>query len=252
MHNLYRNISKCVITKYCRLRSVAGYGSMAINSVSSGSNLLKLPVDQRQCFRPVSCLHFQCYSTDANEPPHRSAQRKIPKMSDDDVQLGGSFLSFFTTNFNVLKIRRYDADFSLDDFLDGSNKAIEVCIHLYTAKCDILMHFLLILQIVSDKLAMGDFDGLRGMVTNSLIDDLSERMSTWTDEQRSALRTVQEDICKAIVNHIDIQENDDGIVVKVRVVYHIVKGYKALQDGRISAQDFMEKSSQLVNGVLFV
>lgn len=100
---------------------------------------------------------------------------------------------------------------------------------------------------------MGDYDALRGLVTDNLIDDLREKLSTWTDEQRAHLRSQTEDMCRAILRRIEIiEDDDDRLLVKMKMVYHVVEGFQNLTEGKydynfsgkMSAQDFLRKSSE--------
>lgn len=99
---------------------------------------------------------------------------------------------------------------------------------------------------------MGNFDGLRGMVTDDLIDDLREKLSDWTIEQRTQLRSNSADICRAVLRDIEMVEDDDRLLVKMSMVYHVVEGFQDFTEGKfdenfhkkISAKDFLRKSSE--------
>lgn len=99
---------------------------------------------------------------------------------------------------------------------------------------------------------MDNFDGLRGMLTDDLIDDLREKLSNWTTEQRSQLRSKADDICRAVLRDIEMVEEDDRLMVKMSMVYHVVEGFQDLTEGKfdenfqkkISAKDFLRKSSE--------
>lgn len=105
---------------------------------------------------------------------------------------------------------------------------------------------------MSDKLALGDFDGLRGLVTDDRIDDLRERIESWTEEQRSRLRTQSEDMCRAVLRDIEMVEEDDRLLVQMSMVYHVVEGFQNLTEGKfdnqfsekMNAKDFLRKSSE--------
>lgn len=108
---------------------------------------------------------------------------------------------------------------------------------------------------MSDKLAAGDFDGLRGLVTDDLIDELREKLADWTDEQRSQLRSKSEDMCRSILRSIETVEQDGGsLIAKLTMVYHVVEGFQDLTEGKfdgefqkkVGAKDFLKKSSEYV------
>lgn len=79
----------------------------------------------------LSHLHSRCYSTDSSDdPPGQqipNTDRKIPKMSNELLHFGAPPFSFLILNFKAFKIRKYDADFALSEFVEGSKKAVEVC-----------------------------------------------------------------------------------------------------------------------------
>lgn len=89
-------------------------------------------------------------------------------------------------------------------------------------------------------------DGLRGLVTDDIIDSLREKIDAMTDEQRQQLRTLPEDICKAILNDIELVEEDDSLLVKMTMVYHVVRGFADLRENRVPPADFLKKSSEYV------
>lgn len=99
---------------------------------------------------------------------------------------------------------------------------------------------------------MADLDGLRGLVTDDLIDSLREKIEAMTDEQRQHLRTVPEDICKAILNNIELVEEDDSLLVKMTMVYHVVRGFMDLKENRIPPDDFLKKSSEYVQLSVYI
>lgn len=100
---------------------------------------------------------------------------------------------------------------------------------------------------------MEDFDGLRGMVTDDLIDELREKLSTWTTQQRSQLRSQSEDMCRAFAHDIKMVEDDHHrLLVKISMIYHVVEGFQNLTEGKfdehfsgkLNSQEFLRKSSE--------
>lgn len=80
---------------------------------------------------------------------------------------------------------------------------------------------------------------------DDIIDNLQPVITSWTDEQRAELRVIKDDICNIHVSDIQIQEDDDGAIVDISMIYHLVKGYKQLtSDGTISPVEFIQKSSK--------
>lgn len=85
-----------------------------------------------------SHLHVRCYSIDSDDPLNQNipnTERKIPKMSDT-LHFGAPPFYTLVLIYKVWQIRRYDGDFSMKEFIEGSTKAIEVCltggIHLFS------------------------------------------------------------------------------------------------------------------------
>lgn len=105
---------------------------------------------------------------------------------------------------------------------------------------------------MSDKLAAGDFHGLRGMVTDDVIDELREKLADWTDDQRAQLRSKSEDMCRSLLRSIETVEQNGTLLAKLSMVYHVVEGFQDLTEGKfdgefqkkVSAKDFLRKSSE--------
>lgn len=101
------------------------------------------------------------------------------------------------------------------------------------------------MQIVSDKLASGDFDGLKGLVKDDIIDQIRNVIVTWTEAQRSELRVSSDDFCKIYLSDIQIQEEGDGAIVEISTIYHLVRGFKQLtSETEVSPTEFIKKSSK--------
>lgn len=85
------------------------------------------------------------------------------------------------------------------------------------------------------------------MVTDDLIDDLRDKINAMTDEQRQELRAAPNDICQAMVNHVDVKEENDALQVTITMVYHIVRGFVDLKEGRIPPENIIQNSAEYVN-----
>lgn len=96
-------------------------------------------------------------------------------------------------------------------------------------------------------MASGDFDGLRGLVVDSTIDALRDVITSWTEEQRSELRVLSDDMCRLYVSDIQIKENDDSGIVNIFMIYHVVKDFKKLTtEPQMIPSDWMKKTSECV------
>lgn len=100
-------------------------------------------------------------------------------------------------------------------------------------------------------MANGDFDGLRGLVTDNTIDTLRDVITSWTEEQRSELRVLPDDICRLYVSEIEIEEDADSGsgIVNIFMIYHVVKDFKELTTEpkitpSLKASELMKKTSE--------
>lgn len=104
--------------------------------------------------------------------------------------------------------------------------------------------FLFALKIVAQKLASADFDGLRGLVKDDVIERLGSIIENMNDKQRAHLYLTSDDICKRIVTGIEFIVNDGQILVEISMVYHLVKGFKDLTDGNVPPNEFFNKATE--------
>lgn len=78
----------------------------------------------------LSHLQCRCYSFGRSDgPPEQQvpdSMRKIPKMSNEQIHFSAPPFSFIVLNLKAFKIRKYDADFAINEFVEGSKKAVEV------------------------------------------------------------------------------------------------------------------------------
>lgn len=130
MQKIFRNGIKRTIATQFSPKLVNS--CMVTRSVSSQISLQNWPWTRQPLTppSPSSYLHYRCYSTDNDDPPEQqipNTQRKIPKMSDTQIEFAASPFSFIVLNFKAFKIRKYDPEFSINEFVEGSKKAVEVC-----------------------------------------------------------------------------------------------------------------------------
>lgn len=152
MQTIIRNGVQQTIAKQFPLKRVSR--CIVTRCASSQINAQKWPWAQRrtQSMKPVSSyLHFRCYSIDSDDPTEQeipNVERKIPKMSDTLLHFSAPPFSFLVSNFKAWKIRKYDADFSISEFVEGSKKAVEVwnrCISLYIPSLTVIKRLFLLL-----------------------------------------------------------------------------------------------------------
>lgn len=135
MQTIFRSVIQQTIAKQFPLR-IVNRCIIITRSTSSQISSQKWPWTQRttQSIKPVSSyLQIRCYSIDNDDPPEQqipNTDRKIPKLCDTQIHFSAPPFSFLFLNFKAWKIRRYDADFSLSEFVEGSKKAVEVRLEL--------------------------------------------------------------------------------------------------------------------------
>lgn len=131
---LVRNVSQ----RFARNPSLVRRTNETINRTASRqlkslSNTNK-PVNQGKQNRQWSqiqstnlgCNFYSTEPTDEDEPS-ATVRRKLPKLNNDKIAIGPPFFAFFKFTWKALQIRNtYDADFSLNEFVEGSKKAVEV------------------------------------------------------------------------------------------------------------------------------
>lgn len=105
-------------------------------------------------------------------------------------------------------------------------------------------------KVVSDRLALADFKGLSGLVTDDLLKRLRDPINSMNKTQRDELRVTQDDIVKQIVSTIDFKEKDDSAIVEISMIYHIVRGFKRLEDEfSKTPSEFLKHPSKLGNHI---
>lgn len=131
MLNLVPNISgKLVRNPFLVKSAIGSVKSTTWRPFSLLSNTQKHKWNQLQLRQIPSavCLRCSFYSTDPpNDDNEPKVDRMLPKLINDKIVVGPPFFSFFKITFKSMKIRNtFDSDFTLDEFVDGSKKAVEV------------------------------------------------------------------------------------------------------------------------------
>ncbi|XP_031640730.1 uncharacterized protein LOC116352348 [Contarinia nasturtii] len=241
MLNRIRNGSQRIIRNQYSLKPLVELVNADASQPFSSLSNTKQPVNQSR----LPCSQWQkhsqglpsCsfYSTDnERQSENENVKRALPKLSDEPIIATPGLFSFFSVTFNAIKVRnQLDGEFSLDDFIDGSKRAVAV---------------------ISDKMASADFDGLRGLVTDKVIDDLQNPIVAMTEEQRSHLRVLEDDIVAQFVSSIDIREDEDRKFVDIFTILQVVLGYKQLtaSEEKKSPLDFLKQTSMFVDNNLYV
>lgn len=125
MQNLIRNASKRFVENNRLLKSASNITTRDASMHIKAYHSSRIQGEQQLS---SLCLHSRCYSTNSEEPPpnRTNVERKIPKISDEPIVMAASLFSFITLNLKALKVKQYDREFSIPEFIEGSKKAIEV------------------------------------------------------------------------------------------------------------------------------
>lgn len=83
-------------------------------------------------------------------------------------------------------------------------------------------------------MANADFDGLRDLVEDDVIDELKEPIESMTTEQRSNLRIASEDIARQFISDINFIYKEERTFVEIAMVYHVVHGLGKLASDKIT------------------
>lgn len=128
MINLVPNISGQLVRNPFLVKSaIRSVKSTAWRPFSSLSNIPKHKWNQLRQIPSTVCLRCSFYSTDPPNDDGPKVDRMLPKLINDKIVVGPPFFSFFKITFKSLKIRNtFDPDFTLDEFVEGSKKAVEV------------------------------------------------------------------------------------------------------------------------------
>lgn len=102
-------------------------------------------------------------------------------------------------------------------------------------------------QIVANKLSLKDFDGLRGLVKDEVIDNISNVIESMTDDQLAQLRFKEHEFVNKSVYGIEITEQNSQTLVEILMIYHLVRGIEQLEkEEPTNAREFIGKASKYV------
>lgn len=133
MLSLFRNVGQKIVKNQYLLKSMIDTRAIhtQLNVSNSSRNQLQLP---------YLCGRF--YSTDSEKPQNEDetapkVKRTVPKIVNDEIQIGAPFFGFITNRLKAIQIRNsLDPEFNLNEFVEGSKKAAEViCTQLSNNKC---------------------------------------------------------------------------------------------------------------------
>lgn len=102
------------------------------------------------------------------------------------------------------------------------------------------------MQVVSEKMALADFDGLRGLVTDETIEKIRDPILAMTEKQRSTLFVDSKDIVKQYVTSIDFTQARGSVFVDIFMVYHVVKDFEKITD-EATPVEFVKEASKYVS-----
>lgn len=124
----------------------------------------------------TTLVPFRSYSEDANRPSEQPVKRRLlpPLMSFEEVIWPSVIKSIRSFIFVHFIIRPYlDDEFVVKDFTMGAKQAV---------------------SSISNKLAQGDWEGLKDLVTEDIVPELKESMSKMNVAQRQEVVIAKDDI----------------------------------------------------------
>lgn len=90
---------------------------------------------------------------------------------------------------------------------------------------------------MTEKIAKGDFNGLRGLVTDELFDQIKEGFGALTSEERQKFIIKQDEIIRCGIKNIDIIEDDEGKSIEILVVCHAIKNWSNIDLSNLHESD---------------
>ncbi|XP_030753883.1 m-AAA protease-interacting protein 1, mitochondrial [Sitophilus oryzae] len=168
------------------------------------------------CRKSIKNGNIPNLSTERCYCENKSPENKLPPlMNISHIVWPSIFKSFRNLLLTTFIIKPYfDPEFKINDFVNGSKKAVEV---------------------VSHKLVESSLEDLNGLVTEDIIPDLQKALSLMSVSQRELLAIKMEDIYFAFPYQIGVIFNDDKgsenqkRFVEITMVYHTLKGLAAMK-----------------------
>lgn len=78
-------------------------------------------------------------------------------------------------------------------------------------------------QSLTEKIAEGNFDSLRGLVTDELLDQIKEGFGPLTFEERQKFIIKSDEILSYGIKKMDIIEDEHGTSIEILVVSHAIR-----------------------------
>lgn len=191
-------------------------------------------------------LHsHRCYSSqsDSNDSNEKPVARSIPKFDDTEPKFWPSPLEVVKGWFYALYIRfTYDPEFSLSEFITGSKQALQVrrihtfSVDLILADVHMLNLLLIKLQVVSQKLASGDWDGLSNLITAEELERIKPIVQPMSVSQRNELGVKKDDIFFAYPYEVRFKSADNFnsvLFVQILMGFQVLRGLKELQESDV-------------------
>lgn len=119
-------------TKNLLKSSIGAISSVGLrhSSQTIAYRVLKHHQTSQQLMR-LPCIRCSFYSTDSEKSSEKDddneSRRRLPIFSDEPLKRKAPFLSFIPITLKSMKIRNsLDSEFALDEFVEGSTKAVQV------------------------------------------------------------------------------------------------------------------------------
>lgn len=190
------------------------------------------------------------YSTERNDGLENWS-RKLPSFGDAFVTTP-SFYLMLKNSLSILFIQwMFDNQFNRKEFLSGTKRAIEVtiCEIRYKNCFDKLIrsvHFYG-LQVVSNMLANGYFEGLSGLVDESTTEKMRQIVGPMSTEQRKVISVDPSDIQWAFLHEIQFITKENTETQKVRFFVEIMVVFHMYSGEDLELSDIMQPNDNMMD-----
>lgn len=104
-----------------------------------------------------------------------------------------------------------------------------ICVFFFLFFC------LLSNQVITGKIVDCDFDGLRDLVTDDLLEQIKKAVEHLPIEQRQELFVRKDDIVSQFIRHLEITESDGRIFIEVFLIGRVFRNFSEIKEMNIDS-----------------
>ncbi|KAK0090648.1 hypothetical protein PV325_009391 [Microctonus aethiopoides] len=202
---------------------IRNYGKIAANQrYQIGKNFNLCNIQEKKLIRLTGVKTNndikRYYSVGPDEPSQQEQLPVLlPPLTNDEIHILPNVFKAFTSAYylhGVIK-SRLDSEFNMPEFIEGSKQAVVV---------------------VSEALAREDYDSLSELVDSKVINELRNKISTLTQEQKNLIAIRLDDIYGSFPHSIRVfDSSDDGekTFAEISMVYYSLRGLRELREQNI-------------------